>query len=427
MNRTNLTLGAAIIVVGTASFVAGRMSANRAQAEDPQSAALPTKSQRSERGASATSGPDRDRDHTTRSATDTAPGGDQAELITGMRSALDQADPVDRARSWIDFLDQLSSDEFLDVITAFREGGVPEDRMGEYAMLLSSWARTDPIAALDYASENTGSHFARQTILATWATSDPDAALSWAEANHEGDGANPWLVGVIRGIAGTDPERATDIMLSLPFSRERGEALSAILPKILEQGADSAREWAMAITDEKLRDGAIRRIAEKLASTDPAGTADWLVTNPGEASSRTMDDVFSAWVKTDDSAAKSYFQNLAPGEARSNALRGIVNAMAWEDPREAATFMDQHSADATDRVVQQFVWHSFREEPSIAADYIGKIDNQEERDRTYNRMLDGWLQRDEQAAMSWMAGNTLPEGVVKNLEHRIQERQQRRQ
>lgn len=425
MNRTNLTLGAAIIVVGAASFVAGRMSGSRdqADAEMPQSAALSTKSQRTDRGASASSAPNRDR--TGRHA-ETRESGEQPELLTGMRSALDQADPVDRTRAWLDFLDQLSNDEFLDVIAAFRDGGVPEDRMGEYAMLLSAWARIDPIAALDYAKENTGSPFARQTILATWATSDPDAALRWAEANHEGEGANPWLVGVIRGLAGYDPARATDVMLTLPFSGERGDALSAILPKILERGGDVAREWAMAFEDERLRDGAIRRIAENLASTDPAGTADWLVSNPGEAARRTMDDVFSTWVKTDESAAKSYFQNLPAGAARTNALRGIVNALAWEDPRQAAAFLDNHQADANDRVVQQFVWHSFREDPEIAADYIGRIDDEEERNRTYSRMLEGWIQRDEPAAMSWMADNTLPEPVVKHLERRSEERQQRR-
>lgn len=424
MKTNYLTILAAVVIVGGASFVAGRMSGSRGQAEnqDQPAATLPSKSPRDGRGTLSSAIQDRDRsDRTgTRSTTET-------ELSARMRDALDQPDTVDRTRAWLDFLDQLSPGEFLDVIASFREGGVPEDRMGEYAMLLSAWARIDPIAALDYAKENTGSPFARQTILASWATSDPDAALRWAEANHEGEGANPWLVGVIRGIAAADPGRATDIMLSMPFSRERGAALSAVLPKILEQGPDAARDWVTGIDDEKLREGAMARIAERLASVDPKGTAEWLAANPGDAARRSMDNVLSAWVKEDQSAAVAYFQQLPTGETRSNALRGIVNSVAMNDPQQAANLLDRYPADANDRVVQQFVWHSFRGEPSLAADYISRIDDQKERDRTYDRMLDGWIQRDEPAAMAWMADNTLPESVVKNLERRLLERQQRRQ
>ena len=84
-------------------------------------------------------------------------------------------------------------------------------------MLLSAWAKHDPLAALDYASANTGSPFARQSILTSWAATDPIAAMRWAEDNHEGNEANPWMVGVIRGIAASDPERATQLMNSMPY------------------------------------------------------------------------------------------------------------------------------------------------------------------------------------------------------------------
>jgi hypothetical protein len=424
MKTHHLTLGA-IVIVGCGAFFAGRLSAPRSPAGPATghaSATLPSKSQRDESRSPAgppahpRPGP---RDQATKPTAD--------DLATRMRHAIERGDPVERTRAWLDFIDRLSSDQFVAAVAALRANGVPEDRMGEYAMLLSAWAKIDPLAALDYAKANTGSPFARQTILATWAGYDPDAALRWAEANHEGDGANPWLVGVIKGLATSDPDRATSLLASLPFSRERGQALDAVLPTILAQGTMAARDWVNALRDEQLRNGAMARVAERLAASDPKGTADWLASNPGEAANRSMDDVISTWMKSDQSTAIAYFQNLPAGDVRTNALRGVVNSIALEDPRRAADFLDQHSPDVNDRVVQQFVWHAFREEPSIAAEYIGRITDQGERERMYRRTLDFWLDQDQAAATTWIQANPLPEPVVKHLEQRTQERRQRQQ
>ena len=428
MKANHLTLGAAIAIIGGGAFVAGRLSA-----PDAGSAAAGSQpATRSARASTATAGaaaddPSRGERSRPGVRARTADDADDAERTARMREALGHADPVDRTRAWLDFLDRLSDEDFLAVITEFRANGVPEDRMNEYAMLLAAWARRDPLGALDYAAANTGSPFARQTILASWAGYDPDAALRWAEANHQGEGANPWLIGVIRGIAASDPVRATGLLTSMPFSPERGEALAAVLPAILSQGPDAARAWVSAIEDQRLRDGAMTQVADRLAAIDPKGTADWLVSASGEAANRRIDDVLSAWMRTDQAAAIGYFGDLPAGPARTNALRGIVNSIALEDPRRAAAFLDSHATDVNDNVVQQFVWHAFREEPSIAADYIGRIANQGERENMYRRTLGSWLERDQAAAMTWLSANTVPESVVRHLEHRVREQQRRQQ
>jgi len=84
-----------------------------------------------------------------------------------------------------------------------------------------------------------------------------------------------------------------------------------------------------------------------------------------------MDNVISAWMDTDKDSAIAYYQGLPSGDLRTNALRGVANSLALEDPVSAANFIDANAADANDRVYQQFVWHSFGEAPEIAANYIG--------------------------------------------------------
>ena len=115
------------------------------------------------------------------------------------------SDPIERTEALLALVGQLSPGEFQDVVASFRDLGLTRERMGEYAIMLTAWAKTDPVGALDYAKENTGTAFARQTILATWAQTQPDAAISWAEENFErgnrDNTANPWLVGIIKGLA----------------------------------------------------------------------------------------------------------------------------------------------------------------------------------------------------------------------------------
>lgn len=353
--------------------------------------------------------------------------GTKEERMAKLESIIRGDDPIARNRAFLAYLDQIDPMELRDAVDKFRSLGITDERFSEYSMLLTVWAKSDPTAALAYAKEKTRGGFATNTILSAWASNDPEAAIQWAKANHQGDEANPYMAGIIKGIASSDPTRATQLLTEMPFGEERGEALAGLMPHILAQGPEAAREWIAAISDERLRNGAMARVAEELAAVDPKGTADWLLANPGEATQRNMDNVLSAWMDKDQSGAMAYYQALPAGETRSNALRGIVNSLAVENPREAANYLDSNSSDVTDRVVQQFVWHSFGEDPNLAASYIAKITDPTERDGTYTKMIDGWLREDEPAARAWIQSNQLPPTVQEHVQRTLQKREQRTQ
>jgi hypothetical protein len=411
MKPKSLTLAAALVLIGAGSFMAGRISSPQTPPADAPEGPAVTKSTRSANpsaGAEGTSGKsDRSRGPSR--------AGDPADRLTRLESIVRGEDPLDRNRALLAFIDSLGPGDFLTAVEHFRSLGITESRLGEYAMLLSAWAKTDPLAALDYASANTRGRFATHTILATWAASDPEAAIRWAETHHEGDGANPHLAGIIRSLAGTDPARATQLLTGMPRSQERAEALDAFLPHLLVQGGEATRAWIESLTDDALRNGAMMRAAEKLAASDPAGTAAWLLANPGEATQRRMDDVYSAWARKDEQAALSSLTALPAGENRSNALRGLVTSIATKDPSAAVSMMDRFPNDVNDRTVQQFVWHSFGNDPSVAVSQIARIADEGQRNRMYGRALEAWLDRDPASANAWMRTNPLPPAVQERL------------
>jgi hypothetical protein len=341
------------------------------------------------------------------------------ERLARLEGIVRGENPLDRNRALLAFIDQLAPEDFQEAVEHFRSLGITENRFGEYSLLLSAWAKTDPLAALGYAREKTRGNFATNTILTSWASTDPQSAIRWAEANHTGDEANPFMAGVIRGIAGTDPELATSLLTSMPRSTERGEALDAVLPYLLAQGNDAARAWIENIKDEALRSGAMQRVADRFAATDPAGTAAWLLANPSEATQRRMDDVYRTWAGQDERAAMASLETLPSGDNRSNALRGILNSMAESDPAKAVSIMDRYPSDLNDRVVGDFVWSSYRSNPAIAVDQIARMSNNGYRDHLYRRTLGNWMERDPAAATAWINSNPVPEPVREHIQREL--------
>ena len=411
MKPSSLTTLAALVLIGAGSFFAGRISSSDDSTTD-QTGPVETRSARStgnSGGTGATSS-------STRKARRTADPereefANSTERLARLESIVRGENPLDRNRALLAFIDQLGPDDFEDAVAHFRGLGITESRFGEYALLLSAWAKDDPTAALAYAKENTGNRFASNTILTTWASIDPEAAIRWAETNHEGDGANPYMEGVIRSLAGNDPFRATELLTSMPRSVERGNALDAILPHLLTQGNDATRAWISEITDDSLRNGAMLRVAKRLAVTDPADTATWLVANPGDATQRRMDDVYRTWANQDLDAAASSLTTLRDPENRSDALRGIVGSVAGKDPDAAIIMMNRHPDDVNDRVVEDFVWNSFGNDPSVAVNEISRMTDERQRNRMYGRTVSRWMRQDSVAANSWMESNPIPDNV----------------
>lgn len=409
-----------LLVAGAGGFYAGRLSSPPTGTADSSEAIASTRAQRANNTSSRGDSASPDRAPRSLAERRTRDGGSSPSAALPLDSIVRNENALDRYRLMLSFIDSLAPEDFEAAVRDFRDMGMTEQRYGEYSMLLSAWAKVDPTSALAYAKENTDNPFATDTILSTWASNDPEAAIRWAEENHKGEGANPFLVGIIRALASTDPLRATQLLTSMPRSVERGSALDGILPALLAQGDSATREWIASLEDEALRSGAMMRVAEKFAETDPKGTIAWLMENPSEATQRRMDDVFSTWASKDGSAAMSAYLALPAGENRSNALRGIINNIATSDPQQAIALMDQNSSDVSERTVRHFAWRTFNTNPEIAVDQIARVQDQESRAWMYRRLVGSWIDRDSAAAAQWLQRNAGDDPVLNSLSQRAQ-------
>ena len=322
-------------------------------------------------------------------------------------------DPVERAKGFLELLETLEAGQFLDVVADFRALGITEQRMSEYGMLLHAWGKADAEGALTYAMENTGTPFARQAIMTSWSSDDPEAALAFARANHDGEGANPLLVGVIRGIAPANLNRATDLLQDLPYSRERGDALQSLLPFVIEGGAADALTWTAGIADSQLQSGAINYIMRDFADSNPRGAAELLLTlEDKRVAARAVDNVAGSLARVDLEEAKRWSTGLDE-ELQSGAVEGVISHYASLDPVAASNWLGSLPTTTNlDSAIRQFAWRSQRSEPELAADWIGHIKDSGRREEMYNSVLSRWLRADPSSAEQWIETTPdLPEGV----------------
>ncbi len=325
-------------------------------------------------------------------------------------SILLQQDPIARINNLLALIQEISPEDFEQTVADFRATGLTRSRMSEYSMLLHAWAKEDPLSALDYAVENTRTSFARQAILASWATDNPEAAIQWAKSNHTGNGANLLLVGVIKGLVDSNPQKATEIMNSLDSRAAQSAALQSITPYLTRLSPEKAIAWIGTIENDKLKISAVGRVAEQLARKDPRATAAWASSLGSEDSrNNAIGEVADTWADQDVASAVAWTETLS-GKDKTRAARELISEYANENPEQADTWLNTFSGtDGYDEVATRFIWSTANQSPELSLAKIATLQDTSTHNRYYERILNRWHNRDANAAAAWMQTNNISE------------------
>ena len=316
----------------------------------------------------------------------------------------------------LSLIDSLSPDEFESTVADFRALGMTSERMSEYSMLLHAWGKVNPLKAISYVQTNSKSDYAVKEVLASWAMNDATSALTWARENHEGDDANPYLTGIIRGLAGSNPTLATQVLQELPYSEERGEALRSLAPHIASLGLDGAQQWLSGIKDPKLVSGASAYLASQFSKQNPTTAADWVNRiEDDDARTRALTEVVDNWTDQDPSAAKSWIATL-PYDDQLKAGPEFVNSYARQDANAAADWLDQNSsAPNYQELLRKFADGARRSDPLLALNYGNELEDENSRSRSVGRALWTLYRKDKTEARNWIQNNDVPERVRRHV------------
>lgn len=313
------------------------------------------------------------------------------ETAARMKEILAMEDPQAKMEAYLEFMKSLSGDaQIASAMEALTENYSNRERGREFSMLMTRWAKESPEAALAWTQthDDWRKQWGTQTALAVWAQADPAKAAAWAVAHppKNKDEGNFHMVGVVSGIAKSNPELASHLAENMDRSEARGQAMDKVLDSWFKfRGDEAAKTMVMGLEEGPYKNGILNRLAERLADKDPKAAAAWATTLPaGEAKPRIVTEVIDEWAEKNANDAGAWLNSL-PHDA------------TMDEPRE------------------RFAWKVQEENPEAALAWAGTITDEKRRDEASYRLVRGWMEREPDVARAWVNTSQLPADMKERL------------
>lgn len=262
-----------------------------------------------------------------------------------------------------------------------------QEKSGLLGAAVEKWSEIDPPAAADFLdrtpSAAIGFTMAFNQVTRKWAARDPVAAMYWAIAHSTGPHGATALTGAITGWWEKDPAAAEAFATAHADEANGQQLMSAIASELVQQDPRKAAAWADTLPAADDRRMGYALIAMQWAMSDPGAAASWAAGLPNEVQSTALDSSVSLWANTNPQAAAQWIQSLS-GPARDEAVATYIAVALPKDPAAAAA------------------WAISIEDP-------GK------RISALKGVLPQWMQRDPNAARTWIQNSSLGEAEKAKL------------
>lgn len=204
-----------------------------------------------------------------------------ATLVTQVKGESNRGEAINTvAMSW-SMLDPAAASAWVQTLPN------DETRVNAFRGIVTNWTQSDPKAAMQFA-ERSGDASIVSAAASSWATSDPIAAADWASDQSLGE--DDYVVNTIA---------------SSWFSRD-------------ERGAT---DWAMGLRDNKQRDQALATLAGVMGYRDQAGAIDVALSmSEGTTRNNTLRDLYATWQRQDSGAAQRWLASSGLNESTRKTL-----------------------------------------------------------------------------------------------------------
>lgn len=209
-----------------------------------------------------------------------------------------------------------------------------EQRQSALGVLTSTWARTDPHAAADWAVDNlatTGEQTLAQ-VAAHLAQQNPDAAIRLA-ARVPAASREQWLTQVAGGYASMDPEGALAWLDQLRGQPHHAAMVETVVQHAAHRSPELAASLIPEISDPKKAARVAQTTARYWSQRDPHAAAAWVDRLPpgGDTRAAALPQVASGWMQKDRAAAERWLLSQPADDARDNALQQALQQLVTAD------------------------------------------------------------------------------------------------
>jgi hypothetical protein len=337
-----------------------------------------------------------------------------------IRAALAEKDGVDRAERTASVLQQLDSENVLEVTAVY-------DRMlnvlDEYDIrpFAIAWARFDPAAALDHSlgwpfldKQKTGASAA----IEGWAMRDPVGAL---QAYKEAIARRPSLsddlfLSLVTGWLYSG-EGGLDEYIAGLSNQRRDMAITRVAAKLMRRGgADAAMPWVESIIrndayENKFTRRVFRRGIRIVGRWDPELAAAWAMEHAGQPYAIDAPRIVAGrWGSRDGRAAMQWVRDHPSEDLHEEAVREAFRTWLQSDRKGAVEWLESETLTAFhDPAISFYAKDLNGRVPEDAIPWCERILDSERRLRCLERAAAKWYQRDAVAAETWLQQSPLDE------------------
>ncbi len=358
-------------------------------------------------------------------------GGKGGSVLATIDAIKNETDEVKKNFLFAQMLMDLTPENAADMLAALRESGVLGDGRdfgpgGKMGLFFQAWGKVDGKAAVEAAlamnEEDGGGRgpggmgragFGAMAALSAWGASDPTGALAYIDTMEDGDQKRMMTMGLVNGLASSDPDAASAYILKNIASTATGEDPRAgwmngrlyemVADEQVKKGIDSAMAWANGLPDGDFKNSAlsrvaeqyareditkatawaegiagqegsaeaVRKVAERLGNENPQEAIDWLVKLPDGSQDRAIGESFRRWTEKDSVAASQYLATMPASTSKDNAVAGFARQLDREDPASA------------------MVWANTIADTELQASTVRSV-------------AESWVRSDKDAAVSYM-------------------------
>jgi hypothetical protein len=304
-----------------------------------------------------------------------------------LRKALDEPDAVEKLIGIAEVLRKVDASTIESLVAEFDSQTDGEDWsiMQHRQLLYYKWGMIDGEAALAYL-DNSDTHkhhkrYLQSSILAGWASKDADSAIVWAQDNHEGD-ENPYMSGIISGLANTDLTRAGDLLQTLPYGTTRGRAAYEVVRAHMREGQETAKEWAAGLPADQLKDGVVSMVARELAKDSPQRAAEWLNSMEDVNPEKSVSSIARQWAREKPQEAADWVASFEDEATRRASLPNVISTWAAQDMHAAGEWLRQYPATPErDAAIASYAYRLARTDAESAEAWANSIVEEQQRER----------------------------------------------
>lgn len=241
-------------------------------------------------------------------------------------------------------------------------------------VVLHTWGRTDPVAALEAlaamgaATRLSGS--VGVSIVGSWAENDPRAAFEWVRAQEPSRIRSAMLSAVLADLGQTDPLRALTFANQLDRT-DRSTAIERVLGVWGREHPRAAATWLDASEDKTA--AAVVVVARHYAEADAEGAFEWLRGQSDEAQRRTISLVVQRLAAESPESALRMIARIRDSNAKQTAGSQLISTWAASEPRAAIRAIPRMDTSIRQNLYQTAFMAWSRTEPEAAAAFLDRV------------------------------------------------------